>query len=97
MADQQPQQITNPYLNKDNPKEPSLCGFGASFLSVLSGMVSQYQIMPQDLIDAITPPPDERAAILRARAADLMQAAQDIENANTVDDEKPKWGSKWKH
>lgn len=93
-----PQQVVNPYLNMNNPEEPQLCGFGMSFLGVLSQMVNQYQIMPQQMIEALTPPVEERVEILRDKAAEFMQAAQDLEtSADAADPNNPQWGSKWKN
>lgn len=86
--------LVNPYLNPQAPREPQLCGFGQTFLMSLSAMVNQYRIMPQDMIDKLTPPPEERAAMLRSQAADLMAAAEELERG---DPDRPQWGSKWKN
>lgn len=95
-----PPRMVNPYISMDNPEEPQIAGFGLTFLGLLSQMVNEYQIMPQQLIAKLTPSADERASILRQKAAAMMEAANKIEAAGDVQDEddgKPKWGSKWKN
>lgn len=82
----------NPYMS--HPDEPSMCGFGQKFLVALFQMVNQYQIMPQDMIAALTPPPEVRAAMLREQAAGLEAMAQRIEDEAKPDG--PAWNSKWK-
>ena len=96
-TDEGPKPYVNPYVA--HPDEVSLCGFGQTFLAHLSQMVNQYQIGPQMMIEALTPPPEVRAAILRAQAADIMEMAQQLEDeaaGKTDEDGKPKWNSKWK-
>lgn len=92
-----PPKTVNPYVSIDNPEEPQLCGFGMTFLGVLSGMVNEFQIMPQQMIEALTPPPEVRAAMLRQKAAMLSEMADTLEKGGTDLDGKPKWGSKWKN
>lgn len=82
----------NPYMTHKD--ETALCGFGLSFLTALSGMVNQYQIMPQDMIAALTPPVEERARMLREQAAGLMAMADRLEDEAKPDG--PAWNSKWK-
>lgn len=94
-APKTPPRMVNPYVSVDNPEEPQLCGFGMSYLMALSAMVNEYQIMPQQMIDALMPSPEERAVILRQKAAAMIEAAEKLENP--ADGSKPEWGSKWKN